>query len=53
MTSRFSGSVRLKSVNVLRKLDIAFDASTVHGSFAKGADYMAAVAELIRLTRAS
>ncbi|MEM8617922.1 MAG: hypothetical protein AAGF20_13435 [Pseudomonadota bacterium] len=33
----------------LKRIDVAFDSSTVHRTFAKDADYMAAVAELIRL----
>lgn len=34
----------------IKKIDVAFDTSTIlYGTFAKDADYMAAVAELSRL----
>ena len=32
----------------IKRIDVAFDTTTVHRTFAKDADYMAAVAELIR-----
>ncbi|MEM7491787.1 MAG: hypothetical protein AAF296_00290 [Pseudomonadota bacterium] len=35
---------------LIKKIDVAFDTSTIlYGTFAKDADYMAAVAELSRL----
>ncbi|MEM1035852.1 MAG: hypothetical protein AAGI14_03740 [Pseudomonadota bacterium] len=35
---------------LIKKIDVAFDTSTLlYGTFAKDADYMAAVAELSRL----
>lgn len=38
------------SGQLIKKIDIAFDTSTLlYGTFAKDADYMAAVAELSRL----
>ena len=49
MTSCLSGSVSAIPAPVIKKIDVAFDSRTVHRSFAKDADYMAAVAELIRL----
>jgi hypothetical protein len=33
---------------LIKRIDVAFDTTTVHRTFAKDADYMAAVAELIR-----
>jgi hypothetical protein len=36
------------SATLIKKIDVAFDTTTVHRTFAKDADYMAAVAELIR-----
>ena len=35
-------------IRPIKRIDIAFDTTTVHRTFAKDADYMAAVAELIR-----
>ena len=37
------------AATLIKKIDVAFDTSTLHGTFAKDADYMAAVAELSRL----
>ena len=48
MTSLEKGSVSSIPVTVIMKIDVAFDTTTVHRTFAKDADYMAAVAELIR-----
>ena len=38
----------IASATMIKKIDVAFDASTLHGTFAKDADYMATLAELIR-----
>lgn len=35
-------------IPLIKRIDVAFDTSTLHRTFAKDADYMAAVAELIR-----
>jgi hypothetical protein len=35
-------------IPMIKRIDVAFDTTTVHRTFAKDADYMAAVAELIR-----
>jgi hypothetical protein len=35
-------------IPLIKRIDVAFDSTTVHRTFAKDADYMAAVAELIR-----
>ncbi len=41
-------SIPVVSATMIKKIDVAFDTTTVHRTFAKDADYMAAVAELIR-----
>ncbi len=49
MTSLDKYSISVVFETVIKKIEVAFDTSTLHRSFAKDADYMAAVAELSRL----
>ena len=48
MTHPLKGACPPIPIRPIKRLDVAFDTTTVHRTFAKGADYMAAVAELIR-----
>lgn len=38
----------IAAATLIKKIDVAFDTSSLLGNFAKDADYMAAVAELSR-----
>ncbi|MEL7112034.1 MAG: hypothetical protein AAFZ74_15425 [Pseudomonadota bacterium] len=48
MTHPLKGTCPPIPVPLIKRIDVAFDTTTVHRTFAKDADYMAAVAELIR-----
>ena len=48
MTHPLKGACPPIPVPLIKRIDVAFDTTTVHRTFAKDADYQAAVAELIR-----
>ena len=48
MTHPLKGSHPPIPIPLIKRIDVAFDSKTVHRTFAKDADYMAAVAEPIR-----
>ncbi|MEM7329363.1 MAG: hypothetical protein AAF437_11525 [Pseudomonadota bacterium] len=47
MTHPLKGVCPEIPVRLIKRIDVAFDTTTVHRPFAKDADYMAAVAEPI------
>ena len=49
MTHPLTGACPPIPVPLIKRIDVAFDDTTVHRTFAKDADYMAASVELIRL----